>query len=49
MRRLSALVIPVPVAALFLCAFAFAGWHLAGKASQSGLELQIAKLEALRR
>jgi hypothetical protein len=49
MRRLSALVIPLPVAFVFLCAFAYAGWHMAGRATASGLELQIAKLEALRR
>jgi hypothetical protein len=49
MRRLSSIIIPLPVAFVFLCTFAWAGWHLAGKASQSGLELQIAKLEALRR
>lgn len=49
MRRLSSLIIPVPVAFAFLCAFAYAGWHMGGKASQSGLEPQIAKLERLLR
>jgi hypothetical protein len=45
MRRLSALVIPVPVACLFLLAFAYAGWHLGGRASLSGLEMQISLLK----
>jgi hypothetical protein len=49
MRRLSALIIPLPVAFVFLCAFAWAGWHMGGKASKSGLELQILQLEALNR
>jgi hypothetical protein len=49
MRRLSALIIPVPVAFVFLCTFAWAGWHMAGKASRSGLELQISQLERLAR
>lgn len=44
MRRLSALVIPVPVAFAFLCAFAYAGWTLAGKVAASGLEAHIAQL-----
>jgi hypothetical protein len=47
MRRLSALVIPVPVAFAFLCAFAYAGWHMAGRHAASGLEPQIAALERL--
>jgi hypothetical protein len=49
MRRLSSIIIPLPVAVVFLCAFAWAGWHLAGKASASGLEMQISRLEALTR
>jgi hypothetical protein len=49
MRRLSSIIIPLPVAFVFLCAFAYAGWHLAGRASASGLELQITQLERLTR
>jgi len=45
MRRLNAIIIPLPISIAFLCAFAWAGWHLGGKASMSGLEPQIAALE----
>jgi hypothetical protein len=49
MRRLSSIIIPVPVACIFLCTFAYAGWHLGGRASLSGFEPQIAALERLTR
>jgi len=49
MRRLSSIIIPLPVSILFLAAFAYAGWHMAGKAASSGLELQILKLQEARR
>jgi hypothetical protein len=44
MRRLCAVIIPVPVAAAFLCAFALAGWHLGGRVSSSPLTEQVLAL-----
>ncbi len=44
MRRLNALIIPVPVSICFLCAFAYAGWHLAGRAASSPLTEQLLAL-----
>lgn len=49
MRRLNSIIIPLPISIVFLCAFAWAGWHMGGIASRSGLELQIAKMEGLTR
>lgn len=49
MRRLPSIIIPIPVSIVFLAAFAYAGWHMAGKAASSGLEMQIQKLELVRR
>jgi hypothetical protein len=44
MRRVNALIIPVPVACAFLIAFAYAGWHLAGRAASPPLTEQMLAL-----
>jgi hypothetical protein len=44
MRRLSAIVIPVPVAIAFLCVIAYAGDQLARRATASPLTPQVQAL-----
>jgi hypothetical protein len=44
MKRVSSIIIPVPVAICFLCAFAYAGNYLGQRAASFGIHAQIMAL-----